>query len=133
MKLVIDRSKWLRGEGGKDTSLYRPKDGKMCCLGFYCRSLGFGAAEMADEADPYSLFLRTIADVGNTDALTEWLVEVEHIEEDGADEDLVCNSPHTDALIEVNDATEFTDGMREAFIKETFAKHGVEVEFVDAT
>ena len=35
-KLIIDRSKWLRGEGPSRSYLLRAEDGKMCCLGFEC-------------------------------------------------------------------------------------------------
>jgi hypothetical protein len=40
MKFVIDRSKWLRGEGTGDSFLLRPSDGKMCCVGQMCKQLG---------------------------------------------------------------------------------------------
>lgn len=33
-KLIIDRSRWLRGEGCDASYLLRPADNKMCCLGF---------------------------------------------------------------------------------------------------
>lgn len=33
-KVVVDRSKWLRGEGALNSFLLRESDGKMCCLGF---------------------------------------------------------------------------------------------------
>lgn len=33
-KVVVDRSKWLRGEGAVNSFLLRESDGKMCCLGF---------------------------------------------------------------------------------------------------
>jgi hypothetical protein len=115
MKLVIDRSKWLRGEDGKDTSLLRLEDGKMCCLGFYCHALGFRAAELRDVPDP--------EDLNHYRPVPDWLIA-----DDGSN-----NSQDCCDLINVNDESSFNDFMREAFIKETFAKHGVEVEFVDAS
>lgn len=40
MKFIIDRSKWLRGEGYELSSLLRISDGKMCCVGQMCLQLG---------------------------------------------------------------------------------------------
>ena len=38
-RLVIDRKRWIRGEGFDDSYLYRGDDGKKCCVGFYARQL----------------------------------------------------------------------------------------------
>jgi hypothetical protein len=40
MKFTIERSKWLRGEGGAKSGLLRGSDGKMCCIGQVCSQLG---------------------------------------------------------------------------------------------
>jgi hypothetical protein len=111
MKLVIDRSKWLRGEGSSVSSLLRSRDGKMCCLGFFAKALGYPDACLR-ELGLMSEF---------NDMAPDWLLERD------------CGVRVENSLTAVNDAPHFSDFMREAFIKETFAKHGVEVEFVDAT
>lgn len=38
-KVVVKRSEWLRGEGYERSMLYRPEDGKRCCIGFACNQL----------------------------------------------------------------------------------------------
>lgn len=35
MKVIIDRTKWYRGQGSIGSSLLRPTDQKMCCVGFF--------------------------------------------------------------------------------------------------
>ena len=44
----IDRKRWLRGEGGRVSSLLRPSDGKMCCMGFYCLVMGLSPEDICD-------------------------------------------------------------------------------------
>jgi hypothetical protein len=36
LEVVIDRERWLRGEGSTQSFLLRPEDGRMCCIGFAC-------------------------------------------------------------------------------------------------
>lgn len=38
LKVVVREKEWLQGE--YDSMLLRPKDGKMCCLGFVCETVG---------------------------------------------------------------------------------------------
>lgn len=41
MKVIVDRKRWLHGEGRDGFSvLYREEDGKMCCIGFACVEAG---------------------------------------------------------------------------------------------
>ncbi len=51
MNLTIDRTKWLVGERSSVSGLLR-EDGKMCCLGFYCKALGFTDAELLYKRNP---------------------------------------------------------------------------------
>lgn len=51
-ELVIDRARWLRGEGGTKSSLLRSSDGKMCCLGFYMLANGHTPDELEDVDAP---------------------------------------------------------------------------------
>lgn len=55
-KLIIDRSKWLRGDEKGTSYLLRSSDNKMCCLGFLCIALGakeedIRQVEMPDQMD----------------------------------------------------------------------------------
>lgn len=110
--LVIDRRKWLRGEGSDVSKLMRGSDGKMCCLGFYCRMLGFSEDEMLWCADPQDLRDRTMAD----DAKLGWLLWGRDI---------------VNELIEANDHLHLYETEREAKIACLFAEQGVEVRFVN--
>ena len=56
MKLIIDRAKWLRGEGADKSYLVRDSDQKMCCLGFYGCSLGIDPSAMNTERSPETKF-----------------------------------------------------------------------------
>lgn len=40
MEFTISRKTWLSGEGSDDSFLLRSCDNKMCCLGFFLKSLG---------------------------------------------------------------------------------------------
>jgi hypothetical protein len=53
--LTIDRQVWLRGEGEDSSCLYRPRDGKMCCLGIYLTSLGVPKDSLAHVVSPGKL------------------------------------------------------------------------------
>jgi hypothetical protein len=116
MKLVIDRSKWLRGEGAEDSYLFRPSDGKMCCLGFYGSACKLNTEQMAARGTPYN-----VSEPDKTwTASAHWLF----------------NSAFSDAsstcfrLMEANDNEELPAEEREEDIIRLFAEHGVEVEFV---
>lgn len=117
MKLVIERAKWLRGEGGKASRLLRPKDGKMCCVGFAALALGHTEDEIRDR--------RCV---------------VKHIydEQLSGDAALAKFGPQwggdaTDGVLfrlyDINDAEHATDGEREGRVVALFAKVGVDVEF----
>lgn len=115
MKLEIDRSQWLRGEGAARSYLLRRADQKMCCLGFYLRSCGLGADLIEGECYP--------SDLGN--ALPEkalWLGKT---------------PPGTGAktwssfLASTNDDQFILASEREERIVQGFAEQGIEVSFVD--
>lgn len=50
--ITIERSKWLRGEGGNASSLLRAEDGKMCCLGFAALKCGLKPEWIEGKATP---------------------------------------------------------------------------------
>ena len=47
-KLIIDRTKWFRGQEFSESYLRRKEDGKMCCLGFECLLRGLSEAEITE-------------------------------------------------------------------------------------
>lgn len=115
MKLTIDRTKWLRGEGTGNSALLREKDGKMCCVGFYCLALGKTKEEISERKWP----LKTWPEFA-------WLVRQEDTLRRPNDE--TCDNNGV-TLWKLNDNPEVEN--REARIAEAFAKNGVEVEFIN--
>ncbi|SRR5258706_6565901 len=113
MKLVIERSKWLHGEGHSNSSLLRKRDGKMCCLGFYSLSCGLTQENIMEVPGPRDY---TVIKYFNKDE-TRWLLD------------------HNDAnsLMDLNDGDPIlmdADSREQAIIN-IFARHDVEVEFID--
>lgn len=113
-KLVIDRSKWQRGEGY--AQLLDDETGKMCCLGIYLRACGKAPSTIANRSFPCQIPNRLFPKEA------DWLLE-------GLGEDRF-DSAVANKLMYVNDSRMKTEKQRETFIKETFAKQGIKVEFV---
>lgn len=116
MKLTIDRSRWLRGEGSVVSRLLRPADGKMCCLGFYGLAMG---------ANPDALLDVTAPQVARD--LAPFAALIEHDERAACWPTVTCGNLMCD-----NDDEHTTAEDREARLTKYFAEIGVEVEFVDA-
>lgn len=109
MKFTVERSKWLRGEGGHNSKLLCSQSGKMCCLGFFALSQGAAPEDIQDKRTPENI----------QHDWTKPLVTAQHI-----------NTAICDSLMIVNDSTGYGES-REQMLKEMFARIGVEVEFVD--
>lgn len=122
-KLTIDRSKWARRGLNGYSQLLNSK-GAMCCLGFYTKACGATDQQLRGIPGPASL-----KDSGV--AVPAWLVAELPDQSPGGS----WHSPSTEArrLMDENDGTETTttEAELEAFITTTFAKHGVEVTFID--
>lgn len=125
MKLVIDRSKWLRGEGSTNSQLRRLSDGKMCCLGFHALACGADKKLITGSTQPLHLceirgfkypsgqtWAGTATPLGSS---VDWL------------------GPYMfSRLTEINDAANIDDATREAWLIEGFrVLGGVEIEFVN--
>jgi hypothetical protein len=108
LEFTVDRTRWLRGEGSERSSLFRPEDGKMCCLGFACLAAGHTEEDIADVSSPNGIAMKPPA----------FQCLLPH-----------HNSPEVGDVMEVNDG-EDTDEGREAFITERLAKIGMRVTFV---
>lgn len=140
MKLVIDRSKWLRGEGSEKSFLLRSTDGKMCCLGFFGLACGLTAERITDVDAPTDIPVeigvigvsarRESVEIGIS-ARREWMRNVPEAEAlfDGErkyNSSVICNQ-----LMSTNDLNvSLSDAEREQKITALFAEMGVEVVFV---
>lgn len=113
MKLIIDRATWLRGEGYEDSKLYRPSDGKMCCLGFYSLACGLQQNDITELECPGSA-----TDPKINKKWPKWLTKLEN-----------SQTKECIDLMEHNDNENISDKERENKIKTIFARHGVKVEF----
>lgn len=115
MKLMIDRCRWLRGEGMDASYLLRENDLKMCCIGFYAVATGISDKELLGRKNP--------SEVKSWHPSQKWLTEYPN----SSDEELV----DWDKLIKANDNVSLPEDQREVLIKEIFAKHSVQVEFIN--
>jgi hypothetical protein len=59
-KFIIDRLTWLRGEGSDKSRLYRPSDGKMCCLGQIACQYGYTKEEISGRSSPFGMYSNEI-------------------------------------------------------------------------
>ena len=112
MKLKINRKKWIRGEGEIYSYLLRTADYKMCCVGFYLKACGVKSRLLADNSTPTDTPIAL-------PKKAHWLVNKD------------VNSASADILYAANDNMELSGKTREQRITKEFAKHDVEVEFVD--
>lgn len=112
MKLIIDRQRWLRGEGSNDSCLLRESDKKMCCLGFYCTAKGKSQEDILDLVTP--------GDFSNPhEEFPELITDEERA-------NTICS-----ALIRSNDDLYLEEKHRESKIQEEFKKLEVDVEFIN--
>jgi len=113
MELVIDRSKWLRGSG--NSLLFRPTDGKMCCLGFYGLSCGLTQEDMNGLGAPFEIH----GQKWQENSSANWLF----------DHHWGCSS-YCYNLMAINDRLDFSEEVREREIAKIFAQHGITVKFI---
>lgn len=129
LKLIIDRARWLRGEGSDASYLLRGLDRRMCCLGFLCRARGFTEGDLLEQREPNDL----VNVEGLEDEQLDGLVAIHHHQEDA--EDPYDETDYTDEavvgqLIVVNDDEKLTEEVREIEVKTLMATIGVDVEFI---
>lgn len=117
MKLIIDRQKWLRGEGSAASSLLRAADQKQCCIGIYLEQTGINRA-MLNGRKAFKSYVSSKyghVNVLPTTSETGWL----------HDNEIVV------PLYQINDNVNLNDAEREAELTTRFAAQGVEVEFIN--
>jgi len=119
-KLIIDRRRWLRGEGedNERSFLYRSSDKKMCCLGFYCRAIGYSIADIRDVSTP-------VYAGSNSNYEEEIPAALKPLIDKGWDTAL------SSRLMCENDDQGLTLEVRENRIRDGFKEMGVEVEFIN--
>lgn len=112
-KLVIDRSKWLRGES---PSYLLTNDGSMCCLGFWCKSQGIEDDAIIHRGLPTAISPRDLIKAGVTDM----------------EPFLGVNRPWMwDMFASINDDTSINDSERETKLEKLFNNIGYTVEFIN--
>ena len=116
MKVTIDRSKWLRGEGEDKSYLLRATDGKMCCLGFLGLACGLTEDEIRDCDTPL-----------DTRKYYKFPAGLLRQTEDG----VWVNSIFSGLLMGFNDSEEYSEEEREAELTQLFKLIGIELEFTD--
>jgi hypothetical protein len=92
--------------------LFRPKDGKMCCLGFYALACGYDQTEIEQVETPQHL-------PDKDDMVRELL------------DDMGDNSDVCEELMEINDDQHRSNEVRETDLTDAFESIGITVEFVD--
>lgn len=118
--LIIDRTKWLRGEGPRSSALLRPLDRKMCCLGFRCIKAGVSEQEILDKVTPRNC-LEENEDI--LSKLPSWMFfESEPL--NGIPK-IVCE------MMRTNDDVNSPDRYKEEQLTELFAEVGEKIEFIN--
>ena len=107
MKLVIDRTQWLHGEGSQQSYLVRTEDKKMCCLGFLGLSCGYTKDELEDKQVPEQICDNS-----------KWPI-------------LFHNEDEVAEFTTTNDRTNITDEEREQELIKLFRAAGIEVTFIN--
>jgi hypothetical protein len=127
MKLVIDRSTWLRGKLDNweyDSALLSTHyDGKKCCLGFLALKCGFTEEQIADKDMPYDVY----EEPKKNKTVWRELIEVGQVE-GTEDYDSVPNDISA-ALASINDSESLSDKERERRLIKKFKTIGVDVTF----
>ncbi len=108
-KFVVNRSRWLRGEGFERSFLLRQSDSKMCCFGFLAMACGYTENEIKSVREPCS--------VKNTDLFPLLIHENENGE--------------VDSLMDINDDADSTNEQREQELTELFKELNIEIVFED--
>lgn len=116
--LEIDRRTWLRGEGGDCSMLLRPKDKKMCCLGFLCLHQGVTEDVIEAISSPADLIGQE-----NRDKVS-FLINDDNF--------IVDNVNLVNLAIDINDDDENLDNeIRERMLRRVFKEWGIDLVFIN--
>jgi hypothetical protein len=122
-EFVIDRSKWLCGEGAEDSALLRDSDGKMCCIGQYCLLKGLKEHQIDNVQTAETLVNSKKAKV---DEVPRWLLEASDRTPQWKPSKLATK------MMRVNDDEHIMDSEREAKLIKLFAIADIHVTFVNS-
>lgn len=118
LKVVVDREKWIHGEGDFDSYLLRERDGHLCCLGFACLAAGLTTDQIKDQHAPHS-----IPDL--VESKLPLLLQPTTIPEFyKKTNSKVCNS-----MVNLNDKKDVKAAYRERRLRELGRKVGIEFSF----
>jgi hypothetical protein len=125
MKLVIDRRRWIHGEGGDSSRLLRLDDKKMCCLGFLSLACGASENDIGDFSEPNEMDIRPTHEV-----FQKLLLQLEG---EDCDHKYTYYNPSTIAIdmMVTNDSKALSESEREEKLTGYFKEIGVEVEFIN--
>jgi hypothetical protein len=121
---TIQRSQWLRG--ASHSYLYRPTDGKMCCLGFFGKACGLTYGSLSSRKTPASVSGKDPFGIQG-----KFLLELSYPLFPSSLGYNYHDTPAADTLMKVNDEYDANDNWREAEIIRLFALQGIQVTFVD--
>lgn len=128
-KLIIDRQRWLHGEGIEDSYLLRESDGKMCCLGFFCLMEGLTEDDIRNNTTPAKI--PVAVNIKDMEPLI-----ILFSDEDAQIDSEVCTNltQANDTLLRTHYCGHYftTEAEREEYIATMFREElGVEVEFIN--
>ena len=116
LKVIVDRTKWLRGEGDIHSKLLTI-DNKMCCLGFAAISAGISRDMITGRTSP-----AVVAKFFSKEFPLKMLVY---------DTPIPSNNPICKALMCANDNENILDEEREKEIIKLGKEVGIEFEFIN--
>lgn len=125
MKLTIDRSKWLRGEGSDESYLLRESDGKMCCVGFFAIACGVSPDEIRGKKGIDMNHHKILDDCVSFSCLPNPPAKMGRNKYRAVPVQVLID------LYNFNDFKDVPEGQREMNIQDSFKTIGVEVTFVD--
>lgn len=128
-KLVIDRNVWLRGDPRSYLLRY---DGKRCCIGIYLGACGVPDEKLKNQADVTSLVTSHGSAALPPEARWMW-EDFEGEQTDVPGSEYIYGINDMRPMAEREDSKHYvvSEADRERKVREFFARHGVEVEFIN--
>jgi hypothetical protein len=120
-EFTIDRAKWYRGKGPKESCLLND-EGQMCCLGFFAKACGIEDDKIQGKACPPEVHYG-----GDCDDWESVLIRGERSSTFGVVDDMSFTAH---SLMITNDYMHHSDQVKEEKIIKEFAYYGITVKFV---
>lgn len=119
--LIINRKRWLRGEGAEASSLQRETDHKRCCLGFLSLALGLREKQITGVSFPYQIDIEPFNLKFNELGLNLFT----------RGEKYAYQSGRGSCIGDINDDCSLDEATREARLVEQFARMNIQLFFSD--